>query len=135
MVGVNLYSRARRSSALLSASTSAIKRSAARTSCTLKQVSSTSDEVMPWCTKRASGPTISAKWVRKAMTSCLVSRSISSMRAISNCAALPFLQIFFAAAFGIMPSSAMASAAWASISNQMRNRVCGDQIAAICGRV
>jgi hypothetical protein len=29
----------------------------------------------------------------------------------------------------------MASAAWASISNQMRNRVSGDQIAAICGRV
>ena len=69
------------------------------------------------------------------MTSCLVSRSISSMRAISNCAALPLAQIFFAAAFGIMPSSAMASAAWASISNQMRNRVCGVQIAAICGRV
>ena len=49
-------------------------------SCTARQVSSTSDEVMPWCTKRASGPTISARWVRKAMTSCLVSRSISSMR-------------------------------------------------------
>ena len=46
----------------------------------------------------------------------------------------PSLQIFFAAAFGIMPSSAMASAAWASISNQMRNRVSGVQIAAICGR-
>ena len=61
-------------------------------------------------------------------------RSISSMRAMSNCAALPFSQIVFAASFGIMPSSAMASAAWASISNQMRNRVSGDQIAAICGR-
>ena len=68
------------------------------------------------------------------MTSCLVTRSISSMRAMSNCAALPLAQIFFAAAFGIMPSSAMASAAWASISNQMRNRVSGDQIAAISGR-
>ena len=38
------------------------------------------------------------------------------------------------AAFGIMPSSAMASAAWASISNQMRKRVSGDQIAVISGR-
>ena len=68
------------------------------------------------------------------MTSCLVSRSIASMRSISNFAALPLAQIFFAAAFGIMPSSAMASAACASISNQMRNRVSGVQIAAICGR-
>ena len=53
---------------------SAIRMSAARTSCTLKQVSSTSDEVMPECTKRASGPTISDRCVRKAMTSCLTSR-------------------------------------------------------------
>jgi hypothetical protein len=67
--------------------------------------------------------------------SCLTSRSISSTRAASNLAALPFSQIVFAAAFGIMPSSAIASAAWASISNQIRNRVSGDQIAAICGRV
>ncbi len=88
---------------------------------------------MPWCTKRASGPTMSAKWVRKATTSCLTSRSISSMRAMSNVAFLPFAQIFFAAAFGIIPSSAMASAACASISNQRRKRVCGDQIAAISG--
>jgi hypothetical protein len=29
----------------------------------------------------------------------------------------------------------MASRAWASISNQMRKRVSGDQIAAISGRV
>ena len=35
---------------------------------------------------------------------------------------------------GMMPSSAMASAACASISNQMRNRVCGSQIAAMSGR-
>ena len=84
MVGVILCSKARFFSAASSLSTSAIRMSAARTSCTLKQVSSTSDEVMPWCTKRASGPTISARCVRKAMTSCLVSRSISSMRATSN---------------------------------------------------
>ena len=40
-----------------------------------------------------------------------------------------------AASFGITPSSAMASAACASISNQMRKRVSGDQIAAISGRL
>ena len=69
------------------------------------------------------------------MTSCLTSRSIASMRATSNVAFLPLSQIFLAAAFGMMPSSAMASAACASISNQMRKRVCGSQIAAISGRV
>ena len=39
-----------------------------------------------------------------------------------------------AASFGMMPSSAIASAACASISNQMRKRVWGSQIAAISGR-
>ncbi len=68
------------------------------------------------------------------MTSCLTSASMASMRATSNVAALPLSQIFFAAALGMMPSSAMASAACASISNQMRNLVSGDQIAVIAGR-
>ena len=45
------------------------------------------------------------------------------------------LQIALAASFGMTPISASASQAWASISNQMRKRVCGSQIAAICGRV
>ena len=52
---------------------------------------------MPECMKRASGPTISATWVRNAMTSCLVTRSISSMRATSKVALRPFSQIVFAA--------------------------------------
>ena len=43
-------------------------------------------------------------------------------------------QMVFAASFGMMPSSAMASAACASISNQMRKRVCGSQMEAISGR-
>ena len=47
---------------------------------------------------------------------------------------LPFSQMVSAASFGMTPSSAMASAACASISNQMRNLVSGDQIAAISGR-
>ena len=68
------------------------------------------------------------------MTSCFISRSISSMRSTSNVAAPPFSQIVFAAAFGMTPSSASASQACASISNQMRNLVSGDQMAAISGR-
>ena len=69
------------------------------------------------------------------MTSCLVSRSISSMRATSKVAFLPLAQMVLAASFGITPSSASASAACASISNQILKRVCGSQIAAISGRV
>src|ERR1043166_9320108 len=45
MVGVSLCSKARRLSATSSPSTPLINKSAARTSCTLKQVSSTSEEV------------------------------------------------------------------------------------------
>jgi len=75
---------------------------------------------MPECMNRASGPTISATWVRNAITSCLVTRSISSMRATSKVALRPFSQIVFAASLGMAPSSAIASAACASISNQMR---------------
>ena len=45
-----------------------------------------------------------------------------------------FSQIVQAASFGMIPSSAMASAACASISNQMRKRVWGSQIAVISGR-
>ena len=110
-----------------------MRMSDARTSCTLRQVSSTSDEVIPWCTNRASSPTCSARWVRNAITSCLVTASIASIRATSNSTSLAF-QIACAAAFGITPSSACASAACASISNQMRNFVSGDQIATISGR-
>ncbi len=69
------------------------------------------------------------------MTSCLVVRSISSMRATSKRALLPLSQMAAAASFGIMPISAMAEAACASISNQMRKRVSGAQIFAISGRV
>ncbi len=38
------------------------------------------------------------------------------------------------ASFGTTPSSASLSVACASISNQMRNRACGSQIATISGR-
>ena len=67
------------------------------------------------------------------MTSCFVTASISSMRATSNSTSRAF-QTASAAAFGITPSSAWASAACASISNQMRKRVSGAQISTISGR-
>ena len=69
------------------------------------------------------------------MTSCLVTRSIASIRAASNFAAVPLAQIVSAALFGMMPISAIAVAACASISNQMRKRVSGSQIATISGRL
>jgi hypothetical protein len=56
--------------------------------------------------KRESGPTCSATLVRKAITSCLVSRSIASMRATSNA---PFSRTARAALSGITPSLACAS--------------------------
>ena len=68
------------------------------------------------------------------MTSWRVSRSISSMRAASNFAAAPLRRTVSAADFGTVPIAASASRACASISNQMRYRVSGDQIAAISGR-
>ena len=63
----------------------------------------------------------------------MVTASISSMRATSNSTSFAF-QTASAAAFGITPSAAWASAACASISNQMRNFVSGDQISTISGR-
>ena len=110
--------------------------STARTSCTLKQVSSTSDEVMPWCTKRASGPTISARCVRKAMTSCFTSRSISSMRSTSKVglrALLPDRR------GGLARHHAELGQAPSSRAPRSRTRcgscVSGDQIATISGRL
>ncbi len=80
---------------------------------------------MPICTKRLSGPSFSASQVRKAITSCRVSASIASMRARSSSekaaiAASPRARISAAESAGTSPSSAIASVASASISNQMR---------------
>ena len=60
---------------------------------------------------------------------------MASMRATSKTASEPFSQMVRAASFGISPSSAMAEAACASISNQMRKRVSGAQMRAMSGRV
>ena len=80
---------------------------------------------MPWCMNRLSGPIELASQVVKAITSCRVSRSISSMRSISAgpstfTAAPPFSRMVRAAESGMAPMRAMPSAASASISNQMR---------------
>ncbi len=74
------------------------------------------------------------------MTSWRVSASIASMRSISArpnaaMAAFPRTRIVCAAAVGMLPSSAIASAARASISNQILNRFSGAQMAAMAGRV
>ena len=58
--------------------------------------------------------------------------SISSIRRSAVEAAIAFsppAQTAAAASFGITPSSACASQAWASISNQMRKRFSGAQMA------
>ncbi len=55
--------------------------------------------------------------------------------ATSNVASLPIAQTFSAASFGTTPISAKAVVAWASISNQIRKRDSGDQIAVIAGRL
>jgi len=142
MTSVSLCSSARFFSAASSLSTSASRMSAAWVSWTAKLVSSTSDEVMPWCTKRDSGPMNSPSQVRKAITSCLVTRSMASIFSTSPAgsalraaiALAPPSQIAWAEALGMMPISAMASQACASISNQMRKRFAGAQMSAICGR-
>ncbi len=134
IVTVYLCSSARFLSAASNRSTSAIRMSVARASCTDSVVSSTSDDVMPWCTKRASGPISSARWVVNAMVSCRVSFSISSMRAGSILAPRPRSQIVAAASFGMTPNSAIASAACASISKWMRYLVSSDQSETISAR-
>ena len=120
IVGVSLCSFARRSSTASSASISAISRSAARASCTDSVVSSTSEEVIPWCMKRASSPTCSATQVRNAITSCLVTASIASIAATSIAGFVAHhAHSACAALLGTTPSSASASVACASISNQI----------------
>ena len=76
----------------------------------------TSDEVSPKCSQRADGPTFSATAVVKAITSCWVVCSISSMRAMSNA---PRSRMSRAASGGTIPASAIASAAAVSTSSHV----------------
>ena len=107
-------------------------RSHASRICSACAVSMTSDEVRPKCSQRASSPTRSATAVVKAMTSCFVFASISSMRAMSN---PPRSRIAPAAAAGMIPASAIASAAAISTCSQHSNRRCSLQIRPIAAPV
>ena len=84
IIGVRRCSSARVRTAARSSPSSFRMRSVASTICSACAVSTTSDEVRPKCSQRADGPTCSATEVVKAMTSCCVVFSISSMRAMSK---------------------------------------------------
>src|SRR6478609_8966686 len=86
--------------------------------------------------KRASSPTCCATQVRKAITSCLVTASIASIASTSIFGSVCHQShSAWAALSGTTPSSPSFSVACASISNQMRYRASGSQIAVIAGRV
>ena len=108
IIGVRRCSMARARMASASPRRFASVRSHACTICSAWAVSTTSDEVRPKCSQRADGPTFSATDVVKAMTSCCVTFSISSIRAMSNA---PFSRRSFAASAGTIPAAAIASAA------------------------
>ena len=117
--------------------------SAAWLSWTAKAVSSTSDEVMPWCTKRDCGPMNSPEPGQEG-DHVVLGHALDGVDLLDIGGGLglerghrlaPPSQIARAASFGMTPSSAMASQACASISNQMRKRFSGAQMAAICGLV
>ncbi len=132
IIGVSLNSTARLATVARSALSMRAIWSHDSTICTASVVSRMSDDVSPWCIQRAAGPTDAATFSRKAMTSCCVRFSISRICATSNFA---FARISAASAFGTSPSSASASVASVSISSQMENFRCSDQISAISGRV
>ena len=91
---------------------------------------------MPWCTKRASGADELGE-VGQERDDVVLGDALDRVDALatSNFAAVPLSQIVLAALFGMMPISAIAVAACASISNQMRKRVSGSHIATISGRL
>ena len=86
---------------------------------TAREVSRMSEDVSPMWMKRESGPTNSDTLVRKAITSCLTVRSISSMRSTSKRA---FCLIVLSAFRGISPFCAKASQARISMSSHFWNR-------------
>ena len=84
---------------------------------------------------RETGPIFSATASVNATTSCLVRRSISSMRGTSAAMSKLALALISAtASFGTTPSSAQASQARISMVSQSENRFAGSQMAAIFGR-
>jgi hypothetical protein len=86
----------------------------ARTRSTARLVSSTSLDVIPRWSHRAGSPASSSTWVRNAMTSCFVVRSISSMRVRVE---LQFLARIEAAVPRDDPRASIASQAASSTSS------------------
>src|SRR5665647_565142 len=100
--------------------------------CMARPVSSMSDEVIPKCMCLDSSPTYSPTLVRKAITSCRTSASISWMRSTSKCARS---LMTCTASWGILPRLAQASQAATSIFNQLPSLFSSDQMAPMAGRV
>ncbi len=90
---------------------------------------------MPWCTKRLSGPTNLGK-MRQEGDDVMLGDGFDLVDPgdVEFCRACLFPRSSLLLPFGMTPSSASASQACASISNQMRNLVSGDQMATISGR-
>ena len=131
IIGVSLCARACSAAAARTSSTPRISRSQVAAICTASVVSSTSEEVSPWCIQRAAGPTESATFSRKAITSWLVRFSISKISGRENFA---LSRMARASSAGICPSRAMASQASVSISSQISYLRWSDQSARISGR-
>ena len=90
---------------------------------------------MPWCTKRASRADDLGEVGEEGDDVVLhLALDLVDARDVED-GLRPFSQIVSAASSGMTPSSASAVVACASISNQMRKRVSGDQIATISGRL
>jgi len=84
------------------------------------EVSRTSDDVIPKCRCRAAGPMRSSRKVRKAITSCRVVFSISSIRAASAAVKLPpFFAHSSIASAGTRPACAIARPAAISTCSQV----------------
>ena len=115
-MGVSRCSRARSPTASIAPSRSARISPHASRICSASAVSSTSDDVSPKCSQRADGPTCSATAVVNAMTSCCVVCSISSTRSARTPVHAAMSR---AAASGMSPVAAMASAAATSTRSQV----------------
>ena len=120
MHGVRLCSRARFTTASRALSTPATRMPAASRSRMASEVSRTSDDVIPKCRCRAAGPMRSSRKVRKAITSCRVVFSISSIRAASAAVKLPpFFAHSSIASAGTRPACAIARPAAISTCSQV----------------
>ena len=126
-----LWRKARSRTASMSRATSSAIRSQASRISIASAVSTTSEEVSPWCSQRPSGPTFSATLETKAIRSCWTSFSMASMRATSKRARCLMAA---RASFGTTPRWASTSVVAISTFSQAPKRLSSDQIRAISGR-